>query len=160
VAVKLALLRSNTCFMHGVHRTGCFAPVSTLDQLMLGFPPGHSTVVFCDLLFVMSIPSLLPFRIDQASIPHDIPILLSPDPFIMSITDQITDSLLDLCTTFALHSKPTLLLLEKYATIPRSSLVAAVSARVANLWRFPCVIPSRGDYSSVSLSHSFIAVAL
>jgi hypothetical protein len=62
-----------------------------------GFPPGHSTVVYSYLLWFTltytpiptSIPSLLPPRIDRASISHDSP--AKSWSIRMSITDQITD---------------------------------------------------------------------
>jgi hypothetical protein len=62
-----------------------------------GFPPGHSTVVYSYLLWFTltytpiptSIPSLLPPRIDRASISHDSP--AKSWSIQMSITNQITD---------------------------------------------------------------------
>jgi hypothetical protein len=75
--------------------------------------------------------------------------------------EYITDSLSCLTCVTALYTTQSayLLLPKKYATIPRSSLAAAESARVAKLWHFPLCQPvpfSQGDHSSIS-SYCFIA---
>jgi hypothetical protein len=102
-----------------------------------------SSVIY--LTFIRFLPSSLPESIEPPF--HD-SLLLSPDPVVMSITDQITDPLLALCIFF-LHSKPTLLLPEKYATIPRSSLVLRQSLPGhCQVVAFPlCYLLSQGDCS-------------
>jgi hypothetical protein len=103
-------------------------------------------VVSIPLWFIFDIyliPSLHPPRIDRASIPYD-SILLSPDPFTMSITDQITDSLS--CLTYAHPQQAYPSPSRENAIIPRSSLIArALPSHGVS----PVLFPSRGDYSSV-----------
>jgi hypothetical protein len=58
--------------MHYFYRINAYSII--LTGYMPGFPPGHSTIVlFCDLSDFYSVRSLLPPRIDRASIPHDSP---------------------------------------------------------------------------------------
>ena len=118
-----------------------------------------STPTFCDLLWYIHwfLLRFLPsFLLESIEPPFHDSLLLSPDPVVISITDQITDPLLALCIFF-LYSKPTLLLPEKYATILRSSLVLQQSLLGhCQVVAFPlCYLLSQGDCSLfIALSYS------
>ena len=82
---------------------------------MPGFPPGHSTVVFYNFTFIInrsSFPSSLLKLIEPLFL---ITLLLSSNPFIISITNQITVLLpcLTYIYAFPLYNKPTLLYSKK-----------------------------------------------
>jgi hypothetical protein len=85
-----------TVLRTALHRLSINAYSTILTGHVPGFPPGHSTVVFCDLSDIYSISSL-PESIEP---PFLTALLLSPDPFVISITDQITDPLLALYIRF------------------------------------------------------------
>jgi hypothetical protein len=129
---------------HCFHRTIINAHSTILIGHVPGFPPGPSCRLPLWLYFIINQLFFSSFPPRNWSSLYSTTLLLSPDLFIMSITDQITEIiLLDLCISTV--SLP--------FSFPRKchySKKFSCCQGTAKSWRFPlCYFLSRRYYSSV-----------